>query len=172
MYLLYFLEQRPEPLFPSRRFYPGFQTTPALIARPPFNYDYYYYNCLNWLHLISSHGRQPRQTICFERAQPLRESVVRGHHIYQKSWTPMIRGVLIVEREENNQHDDYAVAVTKNGDIIGHVPCSISRISQFFFSEMWRSYNMSDCASHVVNDPALIRDPAFISEIRTLTTSL
>ena len=50
-----------------------------------------------------------------------KESVVRGHHIYQKSWTPVIGEVLTVEREENNQHDDYAVAVTKNGDIVGHV---------------------------------------------------
>ena len=58
--------------------------------------------------------------------------MVRGHRVYQKSWTPVIGEGLTMEREENNQHDDYAVAVTKNGDIVGHVPWSISRVSWFF----------------------------------------
>ena len=40
--------------------------------------------------------------------------MVRGHHIYQKSWRPVMGEVLTVEREKINQHDDYAVAVTKN----------------------------------------------------------
>ena len=58
-------------------------------------------------------------------------SVVRGHHIYRKSWSPVIGEVLTVEREENKEHDDYAVAVTKNRDIVGHVLHSISRVSWF-----------------------------------------
>ena len=32
-----------------------------------------------------------------------------------------------MEREEINQHDDYAVAVTKSEDIVGHMPRSVSR---------------------------------------------
>ena len=56
----------------------------------------------------------------------------------------MIGEVLTVERVDNNQHDDYAVAVTKNEDTVGHVPCSISRVSCFFFSKTWRSYNVLD----------------------------
>ena len=45
----------------------------------------------------------------------------------------MIGEVLTVEREENNQHDDdYAVAVTKNGDIVDHVLHSISTVYCFF----------------------------------------
>ena len=63
----------------------------------------------------------------------------------------MIGEVLPVEREEDNQHDDYAVAVMKNGGIVGYLPCSISL--------------------HV-NDPALIVDLAFIPELRTFTPSL
>ena len=61
-----------------------------------------------------------------------KESMVRGHHSYQKSWTLVIGDVLIVEREEENQHDDYAVTVMKNGDIVGHLPRSISRVSWVF----------------------------------------
>ena len=77
-------------------------------------------------------------------------SVVRGHHIYKKFWTPVIE-VLPVEREEDNQHDNYAAVVIKNRDIVSHVPCSITL--------------------HV-NDPALIRDPVFISELRMYTPGL
>ena len=61
-----------------------------------------------------------------------KESVVRGHHIYKTSWTLMI-GELPIEREEDNQHDEHAVAVMKNGTIIGHVLRSVSRLSCFFF---------------------------------------
>ena len=53
-----------------------------------------------------------------------------------------------MEREEINQRDDYTVAVMKNDDTVGHVPCSFSL--------------------HV-NDPVLIRDLAFNSELRTFT---
>ena len=81
----------------------------------------------------------------------------------------MIGEVLNVESGEHNQHDDYTVAVMKNGDILGHAR-SISRVS-WLFSETWRSYNVSDCASHV-NDPTLIQDPAFISEQSMLTPGL
>ena len=51
-----------------------------------------------------------------------KESVVRGHHIYKIKtvWTPVIGEELPVEREEDNQHDQHAVAVVKNGDIVGH----------------------------------------------------
>ena len=65
-----------------------------------------------------------------------------------------------MEREEFNQRDDYAVAVTKNGDIVVHVWESISRVSWFLLKR--------GGALHV-NDPALIRDPAFISEPRMFT---
>ena len=57
--------------------------------------------------------------------------MVRGHHIYKTSWTLVI-GEVPIEREEDNQHDEHAVAVMKNGTIIGQVLRSISRLSWFF----------------------------------------
>ena len=42
-----------------------------------------------------------------------KESVVRGHHIYKTSWTPVIGEELPAKREENNEHDEHAVAVRK-----------------------------------------------------------
>ena len=79
--------------------------------------------------MADSHGKPSASSV---HSVYKKESVVRGHHIYQKSWTPMIGEVLTVERVDNNQHDDYAVAMTKNEDTVGHVPCSISRVSCFF----------------------------------------
>ena len=38
-------------------------------------------------------------------------SVVRGHHIYNVSWTPVIRKELPVKREEDSPHDDDTVVV-------------------------------------------------------------
>ena len=43
------------------------------------------------------------------------ESTVRGHHVYKAAWSPYIGEELPVQREVNNIHDDFAVAVLKNG---------------------------------------------------------
>ena len=44
----------------------------------------------------------------------------------------MIGELLTVEREEDNQHDDYSVTMMKNGDIVGHMLLSFSKTSWFF----------------------------------------
>lgn len=61
-----------------------------------------------------------------------KDSVVRGHHVYKSVWTPVIGEELYLEPEESNEHDEYAVAVRKDGETIGHVPRSFSRISWYF----------------------------------------
>ena len=81
-----------------------------------------------------------------------KESVVRGHHIYKTSWTPVIGEELPAEREENNEHDEHAVAVRKNGVIVGHVPRS--------FRIMHKSYG---CA---------VLGPASITDVRQNTPGL
>ena len=48
------------------------------------------------------------------------ESVVRGHHIYKISWTPVIGEELMLEAEDCNEHDKHAVAVMKDGHVVGH----------------------------------------------------
>ena len=55
-------------------------------------------------------GRKPRQTLqtiasCMHCVYT-NEIVVRGHHIYQKSWRSLTGEVVAVEREEINQHGD------------------------------------------------------------------
>ena len=38
----------------------------------------------------------------------------------------------MVRRELNNEHDQYAVAVIREGDVVGHVPQTVSRVIFFF----------------------------------------
>ena len=47
-------------------------------------------------------------------------------------WSPYIGEELPVQREVNNIHDDFAVAVLKNGNTVGHVPREISRVCWYF----------------------------------------
>ena len=58
-----------------------------------------------------------------------KESVVRGHHVYKISWTPVIGEELMLETEDDNEDDEHTVAVMKDGDIVGHVARSISNVS-------------------------------------------
>ena len=54
-------------------------------------------------------------------------SFVTGHHIYKEYWAPEIGEIIECSREPTNQHDRYAVAVYRNGEIVGHIPRSISK---------------------------------------------
>ena len=49
------------------------------------------------------------------RAVYEKESVVRGHHVYKAIWTPVIGEELEVRTEDDNDHDQHAVAVVKDG---------------------------------------------------------
>ena len=62
------------------------------------------------------------------------ESFVRGHHVYQilVSWTPNFGEVLLVKIELTNEYDRFAVAVLKDGEVVGHVPQALSKA--IFFS--------------------------------------
>ena len=59
-------------------------------------------------------------------------SVIRGHHVYKDFWTPYIHEELTVGTEEENSYDRHAVAILKDGEVVGHMPCTISRFSWFF----------------------------------------
>lgn len=57
-------------------------------------------------------------------------SVIRGHHVYKDFWMPYIHEELTVGTEEENLYDRHAVAVLKDGEVVGHMPCTISRLSK------------------------------------------
>ena len=102
--------------------------------RPLIGAGLYYWLSLGALIRLSFRCVIIRSTMADSPARSVykKESVVRGHHIYKTSWTPVIGEELPAEREENNEHDEHAVAVRKNGVIVGHVPRSFSRVSWFF----------------------------------------
>ena len=58
-------------------------------------------------------------------------SFIRGYHAYQGTWLPFVGEVLELEKEPFNSVDRYAVAVTKNGTVVGHVPRNFSALFHF-----------------------------------------
>ncbi len=61
-----------------------------------------------------------------------KDSCVRGYHIYQEIWHPVVGEELECIREVTNVVDRYAVAVIKNAQVVGHLPKKISRICTLF----------------------------------------
>ena len=75
-------------------------------------------------------------------------SVVRGHHIYNVSWTPAIGKELPVERAEDNSHDEDTVVILHdvNGQALVQDLTSIAQLNhntlaskqdQPLFEEIW-----------------------------------
>lgn len=54
-------------------------------------------------------------------------SYATGHGIYKENWSPVLGEILYCEREPRNEHDRFAVALRKDGEIVGHVPRTISK---------------------------------------------
>ena len=62
------------------------------------------------------------------------DSVIRGHHIYKKVWMPSVGEVLLLVKEEGNEHNCFAVSVMKDGFIIGHAPRELSKLFTHFLN--------------------------------------
>ena len=60
------------------------------------------------------------------------QSYIRGHHVYCSSWTPVIGEELVLKRQPDNEHSKHAVAVVKDGDVVGHVPEFRSKLIFYF----------------------------------------
>ena len=70
------------------------------------------------------------------------DSAVRGFHVYQNVWTPVLNEQLKVIQHHGNSEDQFAVAVCKEAPpgpgvtsattIIGHLPREISRLCWYF----------------------------------------
>ncbi len=57
------------------------------------------------------------------------DSVVRGHHVYRRIWTPTVGEQLQLRPEEDNESDPRAVAILA---IVGHQPRKTARTVWFF----------------------------------------
>ena len=49
------------------------------------------------------------------------DSFIRGYHVYQVVWTPVVGEMLLLKQEPTNTMDVSAVAVCKENEIVGHV---------------------------------------------------
>ena len=59
-------------------------------------------------------------------------SFIRGYHAYMDKWEYEVGEVLPLRREPENEVDDDAVAIMKDGEVVGHVLFNLTRpISQF-----------------------------------------
>ena len=65
-------------------------------------------------------------------AVAVKESVVRGHHVYKEVWRPIIGQELPVLSEPSNIHDQRAVAIYLDGVVVNHIPREIAKILWFF----------------------------------------
>ena len=64
-------------------------------------------------------------------------SYVRGYHAYKESWTPVLGEMLLLRRDPANPIDKHAVAIFKDGAVVGHVPYNIApRLSHFLRRDM------------------------------------
>jgi len=61
-------------------------------------------------------------------------SFIRGYHVYQRQWTPTIGEELTCTIEKDNVEDKFAVSVTKNDQIVGHISkvCHLSLLPRAF----------------------------------------
>ena len=57
---------------------------------------------------------------------------VRGYHVYWRVWCAVEGETLQCTREQGNSKDCYAVAVKKDGVIVGHIPIKTSRVTFLF----------------------------------------
>ena len=55
-------------------------------------------------------------------------SWIRGYLVYQDIWEIEIGEVLDLIHEPNNRDDNNAIAVTKDEDVVGHVPRAIATV--------------------------------------------
>ena len=55
-------------------------------------------------------------------------SYIRGFHAYKKNWDPVLGRRYSCITEEKNEHDEYAVAVVNDDEVVGHIPLRLSKI--------------------------------------------
>ena len=73
-----------------------------------------------------------------DEASYLFESVVRGHHVYKRLWSPAIGEVLQLTPEETNEHDRFAACLVKGDVVVGLVPRELLRTIWHFLRHVER----------------------------------
>ena len=58
-------------------------------------------------------------------------SYIRRFHAYKQNWDTVVRRYSCIT-EEKNEHDEYAVAVVNDDEVVGYIPLRLSRIMSMF----------------------------------------
>ena len=57
------------------------------------------------------------------------ENIVLGHHVAKVFWKPAIKEELPLAQENVIKHDEYAEAITKDGNVFAHILWLMSKLS-------------------------------------------
>lgn len=71
-------------------------------------------------------------TRLMKKMEEFQRESFRGYHVYKDTWDAALGEELQCQRETGNASDFYAVAVQKDGNIVGHLPRKISRVCTLF----------------------------------------
>ena len=59
------------------------------------------------------------------------DSLIRGHHIYKNIWTPSVGEVLLLVKQEENEHDCFAISVMKDGLLLINNSLALNKKKEF-----------------------------------------
>ena len=62
------------------------------------------------------------------------DSFIRGYHVYQHIWTPVVGETYSCTRKPGNEQDYHAVAVMYEDRVVGHIPLAISKCISLFLT--------------------------------------
>ena len=62
------------------------------------------------------------------------DNVVCGHYVYKLVWLLIIGEQLILEKELANSHNEFAVTVIKDSQMVGHILKNYSQITYYFIT--------------------------------------
>ena len=67
-------------------------------------------------------------------------TAVRGYHVFQVSWSPMVGDELVCKHERNNCHDAHAMGVYCEEKLVGHLPKEVSKYFHYINYSQGREY--------------------------------
>ena len=70
--------------------------------------------------------------------------MIRGYHVYKDIWEAVLDEELPCQKELGNLVDPFAVAVIRDGVVVGHVPKKISSVCALFLQ---RNRSITCCVS-------------------------
>ena len=86
----------------------------------------------------------------------LKESVIRGHHVFKDVWTPRVGEILRIGKEAGNTHDRRAVAVLKaDRTIVGHALDAILIAYNLSLRSIFRCHCLFRTVVFLFNAPLL-----------------